>query len=88
MAKFNRRRRSGHQRLRNKVVGTPERPRLNVYRSLHHIHAQIIDDSVGHTPIADPQSLSYVLLNSTTIRKPQRGWSVDSATQKDKGITK
>jgi len=31
------------------VAGTSERPRLNVFRSLNHIYAQIIDDSVGHT---------------------------------------
>ncbi len=42
-----RERRRIHVRL--KVVGTPERPRLNVYRSLNQIYAQIIDDSVGHT---------------------------------------
>ncbi|MFN4033926.1 MAG: 50S ribosomal protein L18 [Fimbriimonadales bacterium] len=38
-----------HQRIRRKVFGTPERPRLCVYRSVHHIHAQIIDDTIGHT---------------------------------------
>lgn len=54
MAKFNRReaRQRRHQRLRQRVVGTTERPRLNVYRSLHHIHAQIIDDSIGHTLVS------------------------------------
>jgi len=31
------------------VTGTPERPRLNVYRSLEHIYAQVIDDVAGHT---------------------------------------
>ena len=41
-----------HSRLRNKVVGTPERPRLSVYRSLDNIYAQLIDDSVGHTLVA------------------------------------
>ncbi|NLX36588.1 MAG: 50S ribosomal protein L18 [Chloroflexi bacterium] len=41
-----------HSRLRNKVVGTPERPRLSVYRSLDNIYAQVIDDSVGHTLVA------------------------------------
>jgi large subunit ribosomal protein L18 len=41
-----------HQRVRNKVVGTLQRPRLNVYRSLNHIYAQIIDDSRGHTLMA------------------------------------
>jgi len=38
-----------HRRLRKQVVGTPERPRLNVFRSLRHIYAQIIDDERGHT---------------------------------------
>ncbi len=41
-----------HRRVRKKVVGTPERPRLNVFRSLSHIYAQIIDDSRGHTLVA------------------------------------
>jgi len=45
-----RERRRIHVRL--KVVGTPERPRLNVYRSLNQIYAQIIDDSVGHTLVS------------------------------------
>ncbi|MBS4535542.1 50S ribosomal protein L18 [Clostridium sp. D2Q-14] len=40
-----------HGRMRNKVHGTPERPRLNVYRSLNHIYAQIIDDINGVTLI-------------------------------------
>ncbi len=54
MAKLSRReaRKVRHQRLRQRVIGTPERPRLNVYRSLNHIHAQIIDDSVGHTLVS------------------------------------
>lgn len=38
-----------HRRVRKKVFGTPERPRLNVFRSLRHIYAQVIDDTVGHT---------------------------------------
>lgn len=38
-----------HIRVRKKVVGTTERPRLNVYRSLNHMYAQIIDDSNGTT---------------------------------------
>ncbi|HEY88606.1 MAG TPA: 50S ribosomal protein L18 [Thermoflexia bacterium] len=35
--------------VRKKVSGTSERPRLNVFRSLNHIYAQIIDDTVGYT---------------------------------------
>lgn len=38
-----------HARVRKTVVGTAERPRLNVYRSLSNIYAQIIDDSQGVT---------------------------------------
>ncbi len=38
-----------HLRVRKKVSGTPERPRLNVYRSLRHIYAQLIDDNSGRT---------------------------------------
>lgn len=41
-----------HRRLRVKVQGTTERPRLNVYRSLEHIYAQVIDDTVGHTMVS------------------------------------
>ncbi len=38
-----------HQRLRNKISGTAERPRFNVYRSTNNISVQIIDDVKGHT---------------------------------------
>lgn len=38
-----------HQRLRKRMSGTPERPRLAVFRSLNHIYAQIIDDVSGRT---------------------------------------
>ena len=38
-----------HIRLRNKVSGTAERPRLAVFRSLRHIYAQVIDDTTGRT---------------------------------------
>ena len=38
-----------HIRVRRKVQGRPERPRLCVFRSLRHIYAQIIDDTSGHT---------------------------------------
>lgn len=38
-----------HRRVRRRVSGTPERPRLNVFRSAMHIYAQVIDDTRGHT---------------------------------------
>ena len=41
-----------HRRVRKNISGTAERPRLNVYRSLNHIYAQIIDDVNGVTLVA------------------------------------
>jgi len=41
-----------HKRIRRKLQGTPERPRLAVFRSVAHIYAQVIDDSKGHTLVA------------------------------------
>ena len=38
-----------HRRIRGRVSGTAERPRLNVFRSSTHIYAQVIDDTRGHT---------------------------------------
>jgi len=51
-----------HLRVRKKVFGTPERPRLSVYRSLKHMYAQIIDDVKGHT-----------LVSASTLDKELRG---------------
>lgn len=39
-------------RIRGKIHGMPERPRLVVYRSLNHIYAQLVDDTKGHTLVA------------------------------------
>ncbi len=41
-----------HFRIRKRINGAPERPRLNVFRSNLHIYAQVIDDTVGHTLVA------------------------------------
>jgi len=38
-----------HRRVRKKISGTVDRPRLNVYRSLTHIYGQVVDDTAGHT---------------------------------------
>jgi large subunit ribosomal protein L18 len=43
------RRERAHKRVRTRVQGTPERPRLSVYKSLHFIYAQVIDDGSGRT---------------------------------------
>lgn len=56
--KFNREvaRKRRHERVRKRVAGSTERPRLCVYRSLNHIYAQVIDDLAGHT-LASASSL-------------------------------
>ena len=41
-----------HRKIRNRFNGTPERPRLAVFRSNNHMYAQIIDDTVGRTLVA------------------------------------
>ncbi len=41
-----------HKRIRNRFSGTAQRPRLAVFRSNHHMYAQIIDDTAGHTLLA------------------------------------
>ncbi len=45
----NQRRLGRHYSIRNKITGTPERPRLNIYKSSKHIYAQVIDDATGVT---------------------------------------
>ena len=46
-----------HTRIREKLAGTAERPRLNVYRSLNHIYTQLIDDASG-TTLASASSMT------------------------------
>ena len=41
-----------HRRIRSRVSGTAERPRLNVFRSIDHIYAQVIDDEAGRTIVS------------------------------------
>jgi len=61
-------RKKRHRRVRSKLSGTTERPRLNVFRSLSHIYAQIIDDTTGRT-----------LVSASSLEK---GFD-DSGTKKD-----
>jgi len=45
-------RRAVHKRIRTKILGSAERPRLAIFRSLNHIYAQVIDDATGVTLVA------------------------------------
>jgi large subunit ribosomal protein L18 len=62
-----------HRRIRKKVTGTPERPRLAVYRSQGHIYAQLIDDEAGRTLCAASS------LDKDLREKSKRGATVASA---------
>ena len=65
-----------HERIRKKVIGTPERPRLNVYRSLNHIYVQVIDDLKGAT---------LVSASSAEGKKGERKTGGNVASAKDVG---
>jgi large subunit ribosomal protein L18 len=45
----NQKRKDRHYSIRNKITGTPKRPRLNIFKSSKHIYAQVIDDATGTT---------------------------------------
>jgi large subunit ribosomal protein L18 len=63
-----------HARIRAKLAGTAERPRLNVYRSLNNIYAQVIDDQKGET-----------LVSASTI-KSKTGGNVAAAKEIGKAV--
>ena len=60
-----------HLRIRKKVSGTPECPRLNVFRSNSHIHAQIIDDTAGNT-LASASSVDMKLENGSNVEAAKK----------------
>ena len=64
-----------HLRVRKKIVGTSERPRLNVYRSNANIYAQIIDDSVGNTLV------SASTLDKAIKDKVEFGGNIEAAAE-------
>ena len=65
-----------HERIRRKLAGTGERPRLNVYRSLNHIYAQVIDDQKGETLVSA----------STLSLKVKTGGNVAAAREIGKAV--
>lgn len=83
-------RRKRHLRIRARVVGTPERPRLNVFRSNLNIYAQVIDDSVGRT-LAQASTLEKVFKGQpgrlTVAKATEVGRLVGERARKE-GVTK
>ena len=78
-----------HLRIRRKVFGTPEKPRLNVYRSLDEIYVQVIDDTKGHTLASAStidSGLKKKLKGMTKKEKAKLVGQTIADRAKDKGI--
>jgi large subunit ribosomal protein L18 len=76
-----------HDRIRTKVQGTSERPRLNVYRSLNHIYAQVIDDAQGVTLVSASTVASKIKTGGNVAAAKEVGKLV-AERAKEKGINK
>jgi large subunit ribosomal protein L18 len=76
-----------HARIRAKLSGTGERPRLNVYRSLNHIYAQVIDDQKGET-LASASSLSLKLKTGGNVASAKEIGKAVAEIAVKKGIKK
>ncbi|KAF7837612.1 50S ribosomal protein L18, chloroplastic-like [Senna tora] len=82
-----------HTRIRKKVEGTPERPRLSVFRSNNHLYVQVIDDTKMHTlasasTMQKPLSEEFKYTSSPTIEVAKRVGELIAKSCLEKGITK
>jgi len=80
-----------HARVRKKVTGTSERPRLAVFRSEHHIYAQVIDDSQGRTVAAastKDRSLKTEVGYGGNVEAAKRVGKLVAERAKESGITR
>ncbi|MEI6046095.1 MAG: 50S ribosomal protein L18 [Chloroflexota bacterium] len=79
-------------RVRSKVYGAPERPRLNVFRSARHIYAQIIDDDKGHTIVAastvEAETKGQITSENTKVDEAKLVGQTLAKRALEKGITK
>jgi large subunit ribosomal protein L18 len=83
-------RRKRHERLRRKVIGSAERPRLLVHRTLHHIYATVVDDAKGHTIVAAStreKDLADGLDSKTNTAAAEKIGAAIAAKAKQAGIT-
>lgn len=75
-----------HARVRRKMQGTAERPRLNVYRSLNHIYAQIIDDSKSET-LVSASTLAAKVKSGGNVAAAKEVGKLVAERAKEKGVT-
>lgn len=83
----NERRLRRHTRIRQKVFGTPERPRLCVYKSVKHLYAQVIDDAAGRTLAAASTTEEALKLKGGTVKSAQVLGKVIAERAQQKGIS-
>lgn len=92
IAAKNKTRQRVHDRIRKKVMGTPERPRLNVYRSLNHIYVQLIDDLKGVTlaaaSTADDRKKDDKRVTGGNVASAKSVGKKIAELAKEKGVTK
>jgi large subunit ribosomal protein L18 len=77
-----------HARLRRRVEGSSERPRLAVFRSLNHIYAQVIDDQQGHTLVAASSVEKDLRGKGGNVEGAKRIGQAVALRAKEKGITR
>ncbi len=78
-----------HQRIRRNIFGTPQKPRLNVFRSLNEIYVQVIDDLNGHTLVSASsidQELKSKVKDKTKIEQARLVGEAVAERAMDKGI--
>jgi large subunit ribosomal protein L18 len=78
-------RRRIHLRIREKLSGTGERPRLNVYRSLNHVYVQVIDDQTGKT-LVSASSLGMKLKSGGNVAAAKEIGKTVAERAAEKGI--
>ena len=77
-----------HKRIRRRLAGDAERPRLAVYRSLAHIYAQVIDDRSGRTIVSASSNDKGVSMNGGNVAGAKEIGRLVAERAKEKGITK
>jgi large subunit ribosomal protein L18 len=76
-----------HDRIRAKISGTAERPRLNVYRSLNHIYVQVIDDARGDT-LVSASTVQAKLKSGGNVAAAKEVGKLVAERAQEKGIKK
>jgi large subunit ribosomal protein L18 len=77
-----------HKRIRRRVAGSAERPRLAVYRSLAHIYAQVIDDRSGRTIVSASSNDKGASTNGGNVAGAKEIGKLIAERAKEKGVTR